>query len=272
MSSETLPSKDEFLRHNVILANQNDDFYNERCSFCWDTYRFLHVAMRVLPCNHIFGSSCLFQMIKEPRGNRCPICRTNLFRPTLHQRFLRRMERVEESIDYYYSVLYYAFHFLVLFVKVVYMILSDLPFWLRVFVTLPCFACSFWMYDGNPYCHANLLIDCCTNLRARNPNISIDELEIEYLILLTAHRFYLFYTKEADCFALRVQVAMVLAVRRTLYKNMNVTSCWDAWMFVGIMVFAMIMHFFSLAIYYSEIVMQSWLGGFRRRFKWHTSA
>jgi hypothetical protein len=48
-----------FLAERVQPGNPNDPFYNNSCPFCWDEYHGKHRAIRILPCNHVFGRECL---------------------------------------------------------------------------------------------------------------------------------------------------------------------------------------------------------------------
>ncbi|KAH3984965.1 hypothetical protein HBI40_039650 [Parastagonospora nodorum] len=40
--------------------------------------------VRISPCNHIFGSTCLHSWFKNSTSNRCPECNTTLFPPHIH--------------------------------------------------------------------------------------------------------------------------------------------------------------------------------------------
>lgn len=78
-------SRQDFLRTQVIPANDNDIHRTERCSFCWSPYDQEHPAARVLPCNHVFGGPCIGEMTTAPGGDLCPLCRVLLFRPPLKE-------------------------------------------------------------------------------------------------------------------------------------------------------------------------------------------
>jgi hypothetical protein len=80
MSGATLPTKEVFLAQNVVPANDNDAFNDNKCTFYWGTYDDEHPSVRVLPCNHVFGRECLDEMIKAPNGDHSPICRKPLFK------------------------------------------------------------------------------------------------------------------------------------------------------------------------------------------------
>ena len=82
-----------FLSKHVIPAHEDDRFINDKRLFCWNSYHEKHPAVRILPCGHVFGQHCVSDMVKGPTGDKCPICRTQLFRPSLIQ-FLERYEEV----------------------------------------------------------------------------------------------------------------------------------------------------------------------------------
>lgn len=72
--------KAAFTATRLVPANPNDAYYNEDCLICRSPYDDQHTAVRVLTCNHIFGSNCLQEMIKSPHGPVCPICRCVWYR------------------------------------------------------------------------------------------------------------------------------------------------------------------------------------------------
>ncbi|KAF2242331.1 hypothetical protein BU26DRAFT_510738 [Trematosphaeria pertusa] len=82
MASLLRVSKSTFLTTRVVPANDNDIFNDNKCAFCWGPYDDGHPAVRVLPCNHVFGQDCLNDLIDAPNGDLCAICRTPLFRPS----------------------------------------------------------------------------------------------------------------------------------------------------------------------------------------------
>ncbi|KAL6705963.1 hypothetical protein ACN47E_006242 [Coniothyrium glycines] len=73
-------SKAAFLDQRVVPATSNDKFNDNNCSFCGSSYDDQHPGVRNLPCNHVFGQLFLLQMRSAPHGDKCPICRTPLFR------------------------------------------------------------------------------------------------------------------------------------------------------------------------------------------------
>jgi hypothetical protein len=79
-----MPTLTKFLTENVLPASKEDKFYDPKCPICWDTYDTEHPAVRILPCNHIFGRECLVDYINNgASGHCCMMCQTLLFRPAL---------------------------------------------------------------------------------------------------------------------------------------------------------------------------------------------
>ncbi|KAI4610559.1 uncharacterized protein J4E87_010735 [Alternaria ethzedia] len=74
-------TKNTFLEKNVVRAGENDKYYEDKCTFCWGPYDEDHRAVRVQPCDHVFGDVCLEDMIDAPNGDKCPICRAVWFQP-----------------------------------------------------------------------------------------------------------------------------------------------------------------------------------------------
>ena len=72
------------MQNNVVPANDNDAFNDNKCPFCWGAYDDEHPGVRILACDHVFGRDCLTEMVNAPNGDYCPICRTPLFRPSLN--------------------------------------------------------------------------------------------------------------------------------------------------------------------------------------------
>ncbi|KAF1962627.1 hypothetical protein CC80DRAFT_565088 [Byssothecium circinans] len=91
-------SKATFLRERVVPASDDDAFNHNKCAYCWDTYDN-HPAVRILPCNHVFGYDCFFRHVDDPHGDLCIICRTPLFYLTLDD-ILRDIQRsIEAAVD-----------------------------------------------------------------------------------------------------------------------------------------------------------------------------
>ncbi|KAH6852831.1 hypothetical protein BKA58DRAFT_60314 [Alternaria rosae] len=74
-------TKKTFLEKIVVRASDHDKFNDNKCMFCWGSYDEDHRAVRVQPCNHVFGRDCLEEMINAQNGDQCPICRTVWFQP-----------------------------------------------------------------------------------------------------------------------------------------------------------------------------------------------
>ncbi|KAF2811727.1 uncharacterized protein BDZ99DRAFT_475245 [Mytilinidion resinicola] len=95
-----LPSKTHFLAHMLQPSLLTDPFRGPNCPICHEEYTAdipniapdeppeqaprprPHNAVRILPCNHIFGEPCLRRWLdSEARPNRCMFCRVELFEP-----------------------------------------------------------------------------------------------------------------------------------------------------------------------------------------------
>jgi hypothetical protein len=87
-------SRKTFLKENVLPANHDDKFNDNKCAYCWGPYDKDHPAIRVLPCNHVFGHECLLLMTEAPNGGHCPICRASFFRPPLRRLLLDRLQQL----------------------------------------------------------------------------------------------------------------------------------------------------------------------------------
>ncbi|CAA9966943.1 Ubiquitin-protein ligase/ zinc ion binding protein [Pyrenophora teres f. maculata] len=104
-------SKEAFLNQHVVPATPHDKFNDNKCSFCWDKYNDgNHPAVRVLPCNHVFGRPCLLHMIEGANGHRCPICTTPFFRKSgvvtfddIVQGTVEKIEAVSHQVLYLFD-------------------------------------------------------------------------------------------------------------------------------------------------------------------------
>jgi hypothetical protein len=149
-------SKQTFLKCRVFPAHANDQFNDNSCSFCWGSYDDDHPAVRVLPCNHVFGLDCLGEMVDAPNGDKCPLCRTSLFRPSL-------LVGLGRFFEYGLILLFQLtelgyFKFLVLW--------RALPRYLQV-------PLRFCLGFKNAYYYADLIIYYCTNIYVRNPHFNL---------------------------------------------------------------------------------------------------
>jgi hypothetical protein len=90
-------TKDTFMHNRTVPANPNDIFYGPKCLFCWGPYDDIdHTSVRILPCNHIMGLSCLAELIDSANGDTCPTCRTPLF----HRSPAIRIERYVADLSF----------------------------------------------------------------------------------------------------------------------------------------------------------------------------
>jgi hypothetical protein len=184
MSGHSLPSKSTFLAQNVVPANDNDAFNDNTCVLCWDSYDDAeHSGVRILPCNHVFGLAYLPVMIQAPNGDYCPICRTQLFRPSHLVAFQRictlATDRLEHSVFAILNMLRMALYHLS-------EAADAMPQYLQPWIDGARQLTLFWLNADNLYWYAELLIDKHTDLRARNPDLNIKLAKQRYRLLLTA--------------------------------------------------------------------------------------
>lgn len=76
-SNSNIPTKAEFLANGVTLATTDDRFNDGRCAFCWCAYDETHTAVKIQPCEHVYGAPCLTEL--ADRENKCPKCKVELF-------------------------------------------------------------------------------------------------------------------------------------------------------------------------------------------------
>ena len=148
-------SKQTFLKKNIVPANDNDSFNDNKCIICWEPYDDQHPGVRVLPCNHVFGQGCLLKLIDRPNGDKCPLCRATFFRPlttVIADLILVTGDKV--------LVIWHA-----------------LPAWLRTVL-------RFLLNFDNVFYYVELLVDGFTNLRPRNPDLDLHIAVLKFWILL----------------------------------------------------------------------------------------
>jgi hypothetical protein len=172
-------SKQTFLKTRVVPANDNDAFNDNKCTYCWDPYDEEHPGVRVLPCNHVFGRECLIKIINAPNGDVCPICRTTLFNPSMHVAFERLFQSGIDRLALCLMML--AHKLLVVQHSIAVRIPATLKGVLRVLW-------RFYWLQNNPYYYADLLVNHCTNLRERNPELNVKSAECVYAHMLLALR------------------------------------------------------------------------------------
>jgi hypothetical protein len=280
MSGAVLPTKAIFLAQNVVPANDNDAFNDNKCTFCWGPYDDAHPGVRILPCNHVFGRDCLPEIINAPKGDHCPICRTALFRPP-HRVAIER------------AVLPGAGHLLLLFYAIDQMIvafmykvfdiaealtkawiafekpltdfahaLSDastaftkastdlahaltniLPEWLRPWAQRLGLILSAWVNANNIYWHADMLVTYCTNLRARNPEYSLEEPKKYVSLYLAVNWLLRYWYSGTDCAGCRVASSIVMLSAFLLWDlHGRFTSHRDRLPFATMMALAFVTH------------------------------
>jgi hypothetical protein len=199
-------SKATFFGTQVVPANPNDAYYDDRCCFCWDKYGDTHEGVRVLPCNHVFGEHCLQEIINSPNGNVCPICRCLWYRPpwtltTVATLLLDSLDWIVEQPLNLVQQLYGFYDSLTPYVKTP----VELVYKLAKSV-----------YDSDsPYYWADLIISRCTNMYARNPDLDLQATE-DYmrLSLMLQHRL----TTLPFAYAFKIRWAEVIAFVCTAYS------------------------------------------------------
>jgi len=167
-------SKTAFIRTRIVPANDNDTINDNKCAICWDQYENDHPAVRVLPCNHVFGRECLLEVIDtSSTGDLCMICRTPLFRPS----FWKLLEQLTTGL---LVALVHVMMFLYHKIRHLY---SKLPRWLRALIRgLYLFSCR-----RDAYGWVNMALCRFTNLPERNPT-----LETRYALMSVCSPQYLY--------------------------------------------------------------------------------
>jgi hypothetical protein len=191
-------SKATFFETQVVPANPNDAYYDNRCTFCWDQYDDTHEGVRVLPCNHVFGRDCLQEMSNSPNGHVCPICRCSWYRPpwtwTTVATLLLDVEQPEVLVLQLYD---------------------SLPPYAKTAVKLVSKLAKFVSDSDNPYYWANVIVSRCTNMYARNPGLHLQATEDHMRLssLIQYRRGVLLYA-----YAIGLRRAEVVAFVYTAYS------------------------------------------------------
>ncbi|KAJ4991002.1 hypothetical protein SVAN01_03573 [Stagonosporopsis vannaccii] len=155
-----LPSKAAFLKKQVVPATVDDRHYNDKCIFCWDRYSAEHPAAKFLPCGHVFGHTCISQIVEGPTGDLCPLCRVKLFRPDLSVKFVTSfLWNVSVSAAAtYVSFVYYSLNCIHRAAN------NLLPPLLNQFLALASQGPQLWV---------GTLVRYCTDIESRNPNLRV---------------------------------------------------------------------------------------------------
>ena len=171
-------SKQNFLDHHVVPANDNDAFYNDKCIVCWDPYDDGHPAVRVLPCNHVFGHQCLLMMVDAPKGECCPICRVSLFRPAL----FALLSSWEQAFDDYLGALMLPaiLKLMVLVEACMRRIDAVSPILGRVVRWVCWIWMAIWIKARNPFFYVSQLVNRFTNLRQRNAQLDLPASQLAF--------------------------------------------------------------------------------------------
>lgn len=158
----TLPSKAAFLENRVVPATIQDQHYNDKCIFCWDKYSVEHPAAKFLLCGHVFGQTCVSQMVEGPTGDLCPFCRAQLFRRDVSLGVVASL-LMNLTVTVFYAYLSLSGR-LKSFIRSTHKTLLPLP--------LRRMLCC--IYEG-PQLWAITLVHHCTGVSSRNPNLRMYE-------------------------------------------------------------------------------------------------
>ena len=128
----------------------------------WGPYDEDHHAVRVQPCDHVFGDVCLEDMIDAPNGDKCPICRAVWFQPPTKV-FLGRM-----LLDYFIRLQVWA---MFAFGRLQAFWYTLQPFWYRLpaWIRFPVKAVNSWFYMSNVCYQIDFVLQRLTNIYPRNP-------------------------------------------------------------------------------------------------------
>jgi hypothetical protein len=171
-------SKDTFVQQRIVPANPNDAYYDNKCLLCWCFYDdATHISVRVLPCNHIFGSDCLTEFIGTPIGDTYPVCRTSLFRSLRNVSVERLVDALFDRVDALLNrmqALLYRQQALAPPMEPLAEEMLD-----RAIQVL-----WFWINTNNIYYYANLITKHCTHLPARNVDLNLKAAADQYNFLV----------------------------------------------------------------------------------------
>jgi|SRR5690242_4979286 len=153
----TLPSKASFLQKHLVPATTDDRHYNDRCIVCWDKYSTEHPAAKLLPCGHVFGYTCAYQMVEGPTGDLCPICRVKLF----------RRDFTNEIVTLLVSAFTAYISFIADWVYLVQQVANDLlPNVLNQLLALCILGPQIWV---------TTMVHYCTDVESRNPQFRLSD-------------------------------------------------------------------------------------------------
>jgi hypothetical protein len=199
-------SKATFFGTQVVPANPNDAYYNNRCSFCWGKYDDTHEAVRVLPCNHVFGRDCLQDIINSPTGHVCPICRCPWYRPPWTWTMVTNL--LLDSLDW---IVEQPLNL----VQQLYGYYDSLPPYVKTPVELVFKLAKFVFDSDNPYYWADMIVSRWTNMYARNPDLDLQATEdLMRLSLLIQERLGVL----PFAYAIKLRRAEVIAFVCTAYS------------------------------------------------------
>ncbi|KAI1668291.1 Ring finger domain containing protein [Pyrenophora tritici-repentis] len=204
-------SKKTFLKQHVVPSSPYDKFNDDICAFCLCEYNDSdHLAVRVLPCNHVFGRPCLLIMIGGHQGHLCSLCAAPLFGPSAVVTFddivlgiVQKIEAVSLQVSYLFD---------------------PLPTPVNTFL-------RFLWYRHCLLYYAELVVDRCTNVGVRNPALNLRRLTLVMTLLRLCVSFK---------YSLALSIAMVV-VALLFGAHGEFSNLKDRIMFFGIMLVAILL-------------------------------
>jgi len=73
---KTQDIKNKNLIFNQITMKINYDFNLDKCSICYNIYKFNTKICKIRKCNHIYHEDCIKEWIIEYNNRTCPLCRS----------------------------------------------------------------------------------------------------------------------------------------------------------------------------------------------------
>ena len=251
-----LPSKGNFLQNNVVPANDNDAFNDNKCTYCWGAYDDEHPGVRILSCNHVFGRDCLTEMVNAPNGDCCPICHTPLFKPSVAVAIQRFFASVRERLELY---MYAADHKLLVIGHKVSEMKNAMPQWLQRLLNWLPFMFRLPVNAQNVYWYADMLITQFTDLRARNPDLNVELAKLDYWCVPIFMWLLLYRGWGAVVAVVWVLLSIVAVVDRLSRKGVHgkLNNRRDRLLFAAIMLVALMVHALVIVSTFLLIVCKS---------------
>jgi hypothetical protein len=183
-------------------------------------------------------------MINAPNRDYCPICRTALFRPphgvAIERALLSAVERLALHI---FAVLHMILVIIHKVSEMMHALTNTSPEWLRSWTQRLYPIVSAWANANNIYWHADLPVTHCTNIRARNPDFSLEAPKKFTMSVLAAVWLCRYWQFATDCVICRVAFSKVLILGCSLVGfHGRFTNNPEKSIFASIVVLALVMH------------------------------